>query len=83
MNDAVSEHYPIRPNHFCDGQRGGNLNRRDAGLLQFGRDRSAAARASPSGRSQYHAVDPKRLCLFSHFTPHAPGVGKRIGQARR
>ena len=51
MNDAVSEYDAIRSDHFCDGQCGSDLHRRDAGLLEFSRDRSAAARARPSSGS--------------------------------
>ena len=68
MNDAVPEHDSVGTDHLCDGQRRGDLHRRDTGFFQFGRDRSAAARAGPSRGSQNNTVNPERLGLFRHFT---------------
>ena len=48
MNDAVAKHDSVGADHLSDGNRRSDLNGRNPRLLQFGRDRSAAARAGPS-----------------------------------
>ncbi len=50
VHDAVAEHYAVGTDHFCYRQCRSDLHRRDAGLFQFRRNRSAAASAGASSR---------------------------------
>lgn len=81
VNNAVAEHQAIGADHFCNRQSGSDLHRRDAGFFQFRGDRSAAARAGSSRRSENDRVDPQAFGLLSHFTAHAAGIRQRIRQA--
>jgi hypothetical protein len=49
VNDAGAQNYPVGADHLGDRQGGSNLHYGNAGFLQFGRDRSAAASAGASG----------------------------------
>ena len=74
LHNAVAEHDPIGPDHFRDGQRRSDLHRRDAGLFQFGRDRSAAARAGSSRGGENDSVDAQTFGFRRHLAPHTAGV---------
>lgn len=75
MHDTVTEYEAIDADHFGDGQRGSNLHRGDTGLLQFGGDRSAAARAGSSRRGEDDRIDRQSFCLLRHLPPHPARVG--------
>ncbi len=48
MDDAGSQDDAVGADHFGDGSRGSDLHHWDAGFLEFGGDRSAAASAGAS-----------------------------------
>jgi hypothetical protein len=79
VNDAVAAYSAVGTYHLCNRQSGRDLNRRDAGLFEFGCDRSAAARARPSGGSKNDSVYAQLFDSFRHLAAHAPGIGKRVG----
>jgi hypothetical protein len=79
VNDAVAQYGAVGTHHLCNRESGRDLNRRDAGLFEFGCDRSAAARARPSGGCKDNSVDAQLFDSFRHFAAHAAGIGKRIG----
>ena len=81
MHDAVTQNGAVRAHHFRDRQGCCDLNRRDAGLLQFRRDRSAAARAGASRRSEYDGIDSQLFHPFGHLPAHPSRVRERIGQS--
>jgi hypothetical protein len=74
MNDAIAQDDAVGSYHFSDGQSRGDLNYRDAGFFQFGRDRSAAARARPSSRRQDYGIDAFLLYFFNHLPPQPPRI---------
>ena len=74
MNNAVTEHQSIRADHLGDGQRRSNLHGGDTRLFQLGCDRSAAARARPSRRSEDDGVDTEAFYLVGHFASHAARI---------
>jgi hypothetical protein len=74
MDNAVTEHQPIRANHLGNGERRGNLHGGDTRLLQLGCDRSAAARARPSRGSKDDGVDTESFYLVGHLASHAARI---------
>jgi hypothetical protein len=79
VNDAVAQYGAVGAYHLCNRESGRDLNRRDAGLFEFGCDRSTAARTRPSGGCKNNSVDAQLFDPLRHLTAHAPGIGKRIG----
>jgi hypothetical protein len=79
VNDAVPSYSAVGAYHLCNRESGRDLNCRDTGLFEFGCDRSAAARARPSGGCKDNSVDAQLFDSFRHLAAHAPGIGKRIG----
>ena len=49
MNNAGAKHDTVGADHLGDGQGRSDLHYGNAGFFEFGRDRSAAARAGASG----------------------------------
>ena len=82
MHDSITHYHAVRSNHLGNRQGGSNLHHGDAGLLQLRCDRSAAASARPSRRSQNDGVDAIPLRFLRHLTAQAPRIGKRIDAAR-
>ena len=82
VHNAVAQHHAVRSDHLGNRQCRSNLHHGNAGFLQLGRDRSAAARARSSRRSQNHGVDAVPLDLLRHFAAQAPRIGQRIDPAR-
>jgi hypothetical protein len=74
MNDAIAENDAINADHLRNRQSGSDLHRRDPCLLQFGCNRSAAARAGSSGGGEYDRVDSLKLGFGRHFTAHAARI---------
>jgi hypothetical protein len=74
VNNAVPKHQAIGSDHFRDRQRRSYLHRGDAGFFQFRGDRSAAARAGSSRRSENDRVDPQTPGFLGHLTAHAARV---------
>ena len=81
MNDAVTENGAVGAHHLSNREGRCDLHCRDAGLFQFRCDRSAAASARPSSRSQYDGIDAQLLHPLRHLAAHATRVRKRIGQS--
>lgn len=81
MDNASSQNDPIGADHLGYGQSGSDLNHRDAGFFQFSCDRSAAARARPSRRSEDHRIDSLFLYLLGHLPAEPARVRQRIGAA--
>jgi hypothetical protein len=75
LHNAVAENDPIGTDHFGDGERRGDLHRRDAGFFQFYCDRSATARAGASRGGENHRIDAQQFGFDSHLAAHAPRVG--------
>lgn len=67
MNDAGAEYDAVGTDHFGDGQCGRDLHDGNAGFLQLGCDRSAAAGAGASGRGEDHRVDTLQSGLCRHL----------------
>lgn len=78
VHDAGSEDDPIGANHFGDRQGRGDLHDRDARFLEFGCDRSAAASARASRRSENDGVDTIGLDLGGYFSSQAAGIRERV-----
>jgi hypothetical protein len=74
MNDAVADHHAIGTDHLRHRQCRSDLHRRDAGLLQFRRNRSTAARAGASRGREDDRVHSQALGLLGHFSAHAARV---------
>ena len=74
MNNAVTEHQPIRADHLGDGQRRSNLHGGDTRLFQLGCDRSAAASAGSSRRGENDRIDAVPFGLFRYFSAEAACV---------
>jgi len=74
VDDAGAEDDAVGTDHFGDRFGSGDLHHRDAGLLQFSCNRSAAASAGSSRRRKNHRVDPALLRLGRHLAAHAPGI---------
>lgn len=82
MHDAVAQYHAVRSDHLGNRQGRSNLHHGNAGSLQLRCNRSAAASARPSRRSQNHGVDAVPLDLLRHFAAQAPRIGQRIDPAR-
>ncbi len=74
VNDPMSQDDTVGAHHLGNGQGRCYLNHRDAGLLQLGCDRSAAASAGASGRGEDHGVYPFSFHLMDHLLAHPAGV---------
>ena len=74
MNDTVSSNDAVRAHHLRDGKSRRNLNGWDAGLFEFSRDRSAAARAGASRGRKDNCINPQLFDSFSHLAAHAPCI---------
>ena len=79
VNNAVTQDKAVGTDHLRDGKSRRDLNGRDAGLFQFGCDRSAAAGARPSRGGKDNRINAQLFHSFRHLAAHAPRVGKRVG----
>lgn len=79
MDNTTALDDTVRANHLCYGHHRGDLHDGDTGLLEFGRDRSAAASGRASRGGQNDRINPLLLELLSDLTPQPTTVGKRIG----
>jgi hypothetical protein len=74
MDYAGSQDHPVGSHHFSDRQGGGDLHNRNAGLLELCRNRSAAASARTSRRSQDDRIDAILFDFFCHFPAEAARI---------
>jgi len=74
VHDTSSQNDAVGADHFSDRQGGGDLNDGDAGLLQFGRDRSTAASTGSSRGREYDRIDALLFDLFQHLAAQAASV---------
>lgn len=74
MDDAGSQNYPVGSHHFSNRQSRGDLHDRDACFLELRRDRSAAASAGSSRRSQDDRVDAIPFDFLCHFPAEAARI---------
>jgi hypothetical protein len=69
MHDAGAQNDTVGADHLRDRQGGSDLNHGNARFFEFGRDRSAAARAGSSRRGEDDGVDAVLFDLLGHLPP--------------
>lgn len=79
VDDAIPQHDAIGSDHLRDRQCRGDLHGGDAGLFQFCRNRSTAARTGTSRGCQDNRVNLQPPRLLGDFATHAPRIRKRVG----
>jgi hypothetical protein len=61
MDNATPLDHTVRAHHLRHWEYGSDLHDWDAGLFEFGRDRSTAASGSASSGGENHGVDARLL----------------------
>jgi hypothetical protein len=61
MDNPTALDHTVRAHHLRHRKHGGDLHDWNAGLFEFGRDRSAAASGSTSGGGEDHRIDARLL----------------------
>jgi hypothetical protein len=83
VHNTTALHNAVRADHLRHWHDRGDLDDGDAGLFEFGRDRSTAASAGASRGGQNHGLHPFGLELLGNLPAQTATIGDRVGEPRR
>jgi hypothetical protein len=78
MDNTATLDDTVRADHLRHGHHRSDLHDRNTGLLEFGRNRSAAASGRPSRGGQDDRIDPLCLELLRDLATKPTAVSQRI-----
>lgn len=81
MDNAAALNHAVRTHHLRYRDDRGDLGDRNAGLFEFGCNRSTAASGRASRGGEDDRIDPLRFELRGDFPTQSAAIGQRISQA--